>query len=340
MQTVRYATSNVEQSGACRVRVVFIAQVGNEEPWRTHFVERFAAVLGGRHELAHYDHGRPPAGQFDGTTAVVDQGGHATEEMIDTGAAAGVRLWQVITTGLDHVRVRHMQGHGLDVANTPGIYSATALAEHALMLMLMLAKRMDASRAELSGGRLYHPMGEELHGKTLGIVGLGASGAALGRLAVALGMEVAAVDVTDPPADAPPLAWFGGQERLRELMAWSDVVSLHVPLNAGTTGLIDAASLEAMRPGALLINVARGALVDEGALLAALDNGLGGAGLDVFSHEPPAPDDPLMHHPKVIATPHTAGITEGTSRRRNAAAVENVRRLDAGEPLLHVLPPF
>ena len=321
------------------MRVVFIAQVGNEEPWRTHFVERFDDVLRERHDLAHYDHERPPAGQFDGTTAVVDQGGHATEEMIDTGAAAGVRLWQVITTGLDHVRVGHMQQHGMAVANTPGVYSAPALAEHALMLMLMLAKRLDASRAELSGGRLYHPMGEELHGKTLGIVGLGASGSALGRLAHALGMEIAAVDVIGPRPDSPPLAWFGGEDRLQELMAWSDVVSLHVPLTAETTGLIDAPTLEAMRPGALLINVARGALVDEGALLRALDDGLGGAGLDVFSREPPAPDDPLMRHPKVVATPHTAGITEGTSRRRNAAAVENVRRLDAGEPLLHVLPP-
>ena len=217
------------------MRVVFIAQVGNEEPWRRHFVERFDEVLRERHELAHYDHERPPAGQFDGTTAVVDQGGHATEEMIDAGAAAGVRLWQVITTGVDHVRVGHMQQHGMEVANTPGVYSAPALAEHALMLMLMLAKRLDASRAELSGGRLYHPMGEELHGKTLGIVGLGASGAALGRLAHALGMEIAAVDVTGPRPDSPPLAWFGGEERLQELMAWSDVVSLHVPLTAETT---------------------------------------------------------------------------------------------------------
>ena len=115
-------------------------------------------------------------------------------------------------------------------------------------------------------------------------------------------------------------------------------MSLHLHLNAETRGLIDARRLALMKPTAFLINVARGALVDEAALVKALTAGrLGGAGLDVYSHEPPDPNSPLFHLPNVIATPHIAGMTDGTSRKRARCAADNVDRIAAGlEPLYRV----
>jgi phosphoglycerate dehydrogenase-like enzyme len=317
--------------------VLYIVQLGNVEPWLTDFRE----TAKGRLDVTLLDHGASLEPQFRGVTVVVDQGGHATREMIDIGAAAGVRLWQVIGTGLDHTEVEHIVKSGIMLANTPGQFSAVALAEHALLFILGLAKRLPEAAENCRAGVMYLPVSDELGEQMLGIVGLGASGRELARRANALGMRVQAVDVA--PVQDDQLRELGVErfttlEGLDDLLRTSDYVSLHVPLNQDTRHLIDARRLALMRPTAALVNVARGRIVDEDALVEALRGGvIRAAGIDVFGEEPLTPANPLLHLANVITTPHTAGVTRGTSRRRSGAAVENAERVLAGaEPLYRV----
>ena len=317
------------------MKVIYIEQPGNEEPWYTDF----ATALGDRFPHIVLDRDAPLAPQFEGVRVVVDQGGHGTRAMIDAGAEAGVELWQCVTTGLDHCDVGYMLEQGMRVNNTPGVFSAVALAEHVLFLMLFVAKKFRESEANLRSGILYHPLNDELEGTTLGLVGLGASGRELARRAAVLGMRVIAVDAYPVPVDE--LAALGvescdGPEQLDRLLRESDYVSIHIPLTAETRHLIDAAKLELMKPSGVLINVARGGIVDEAALAAALASGrLRAAGIDVFSQEPPGADNPLLQLPNVVATPHVAGTTYGTSRRRGVVCVENIARIADGLPPLY-----
>jgi phosphoglycerate dehydrogenase-like enzyme len=315
--------------------VLYIVQLGNVEPWLTDFRE----TAKGRLDVALLDHGASLEPQFRGVSVVVDQGGHASREMIDLGAAAGVRLWQVIGTGLDHTEVDHIVKSGIMLANTPGQFSAVALAEHALLFILGLAKRLPEAAENCRAGVMYLPVSDELGEQVLGIVGLGASGRELARRAHALGMRVQAVDVAPVPDDQLGelgVERFTTLEGLDDLLRTSDYVSLHVPLNEDTRHLIDARRLALMRPTAALVNVARGRIVDEDALVEALRSGvIRAAGIDVFGEEPLTPANPLLHLANVITTPHTAGVTRGTSRRRSGAAVENAERVLAGEAPLY-----
>ena len=317
------------------MKVVYIDQPGNEEPWYTDFV----TALGARFPHVVLDRTAPFAPQFEGARVVVDQGGHGTREMIDAGAEAGVELWQAVTTGVDHTDVAYLLEKGIRVTNTPGTFSAVALAEHVLFLMLFIAKNFRETEANLRAGILYRPLNDELEGTTLGLVGLGASGRELARRAAVLGMRVIAIDALPVPADE--LGSLGAErcdepEHLDRLLAESDYVSIHIPLNAETRHLIGAEKLALMKPSAVLINVARGGIVDEAALAAALTSGrLRAAGIDVFSQEPPDADDPLLQLPQVVATPHVAGTTYGTSRRRGEVCVENITRIANGLPPLY-----
>jgi phosphoglycerate dehydrogenase-like enzyme len=284
------------------------------------------------------DRDAPLAPQFEGVRVVVDQGGQATRPMIDAGAEAGVVLWQAVTTGLDHTDVAYIISKGIRLANTPGQFSAIALAEHSLFLMLAIAKKFRSAELNLRAGVMYQPLNEELAGSTLGLIGLGASGKELARRARAFAMRVIALDAVPVPAEECAelgVERFGGLEMLDELLRESDYVSLHVPLTPATRHLIDAQKLALMKPTAVLINVARGEIVDEAALTDALLAGrLRGAGIDVFSREPPDTSSPLFQLDNVISTPHVAGTTFGTSRRRGEASVENIVRIDAGLPPL------
>jgi phosphoglycerate dehydrogenase-like enzyme len=317
--------------------VLYIVQQGNVEPWLTDFQE----AAKGRFEMALLDHDASIEPQFDGVTVVVDQGGHATRAMIDAGAAAGVQLWQVIGTGLDHTEVDYILASGIRLANTPGQFSAVALAEHALLFILGLAKRLPDAAGNCRVGIMYLPVSDELEGQVLGIVGLGASGRELAHRAQALGMRIQAVDVV--PVPESQLAELGVEkfatlEGLDDLLRTSDYVSLHVPLTDETRHLLDDRRLRLMRPTAVLVNVARGRIVDEDALVDVLQTGvIRGAGIDVFGEEPLTAANPLLHLPNVITTPHTAGVTRGTSRRRSGAASENAVRMLAGEePLFQI----
>lgn len=319
------------------MKIVYIPQLGNEEPWYTDF----ATALGDRFPHVVLDPDAPLGPQFEGARVVVDQGGHGTRAMIDAGAEAGVELWQAVTTGLDHSEVDYVLEKGIRLSNTPGLFSAVALAEHVLFLMLFVAKKFRESEENLRAGVMYRPLNDELEGNTLGLVGLGASGRELARRATVLGMRVIAIDAY--PAAADELAALGVErcdepQELDLLLRESDYVSIHIPLTATTRHLINAEKLELMKPSGVLINVARGGIVDEGALAAALAAGrLRAAGIDVFSQEPPDADNPLLQLANVVATPHVAGTTYGTSRRRGEVCAENIMRIADGlAPLYEV----
>ncbi|MCQ3809740.1 MAG: hypothetical protein KTV68_04210 [Acidimicrobiia bacterium] len=211
--------------------------------------------------------------------------------------------------GYDNVDVAACAAQGVAACNTPDAPTVST-AEHALALMLAVAKRLKSSEARLAAGtaggpgRLTGPGALELDGRTLGLVGCGRIGSLLGRYAEALGMNVL---VCDPYIDEAPTGALVG---IDQLWAEADVVSLHAPATPETHHIINAASLAAMRPGVIIINCARGALVDQTALLSALDSGqVRGAGLDVTEPEPLPPDHPLLGRENVVVTPHVASTT-------------------------------
>jgi phosphoglycerate dehydrogenase-like enzyme len=301
------------------------------QPW----YDGFLTAVGGRYPVELQDPDRLTAEQFRGVEVVVDQGGSAaTRAFVDAAMAAGVKLWQVLGTGVDHMDIGYFLEKRLPLANTPGPFSAVALAEHALFLMLCLAKNLSGSQRLVRSKVFYTPANEELEGKVLGLIGLGASGRELARRAGPMGMRVMAIDAADvPPAVRQEcrVEFFGGPAQLDRVLAEADYLSVHTPLTRTTRHLVGRAVFERMKPTAVLINVARGPIVDEAALVEALRAGrLRGAGLDVFEQEPADPDNPLLHMDNVIATQHIAGTTTGTARRRGQACADNVARVAQG----------
>jgi phosphoglycerate dehydrogenase-like enzyme len=254
-----------------------------------------------------------------------------TAEMI--AAAPRLRLIQKIGVGVNTIDLDAAKARGIAVCNLPGT-NARAVAELTLALMLAVLRRLprfDAAmrRGEWSDPALQDGIGE-LGGRTVGLVGYGAIARLLAPVLAALGCRLIYTSRT-PRSDA-----VGEWRSLDALLSESDVVSLHLPLTAETETLVDARAFARMRRGAILINTARGGLVDQSALTQALKDGkLAGAGLDVFVHEPHDATEPLFHLPNVVLTPHIGWLTTGTFDRSFALAAENCRRIAAGEALLH-----
>src|SRR5262249_26920920 len=319
------------------MKVLFLNRLPSPlDPWNDDFV----AAIGGRYPIEVYDPARPLADQFRGAGVAIDHGGFGGERrFLDAALQAGVKLWQALSNGVDYVDIGYLQEKGLPLANTPGPFSGIALAEHALFLMLALAKNYHGSRRYVRSKVFYTPANDELEGKTLGVIGLGASGQELARRAWAMGMRVLAVDVVEIPQAVRQechVEFVADLSQLDRVLAESDYLSLHIPLTKTTRHLIDRRALGLMKPTAVLINVARGPIVDEAALVEALQaGGIKGAGLDVFEREPLDPESPLLRMENVIATQHVAGTTTGTSRRRAQACAENVARIAQGLPALY-----
>ena len=225
--------------------------------------------------------------------------------------------------GVDNIDVAAARAKGITVVNSP-LAASVAVAEHTLALMLALVRRVPAADASLKQGKWEKSafMGAELSGKTLGLVGIGRIGAEVASRAIAFGMSVLAHDPYLSEAQirdrrAEPVS-------LDDLLARADFVSLHLPLSAETKGLIGQPQIGRMKKGARLISAARGGVIDEDALRAALDSGaLAGAALDVFAAEPPPPDS-IATHPKVIATPHVGAQTAEAQTRAGLAIAEEV----------------
>lgn len=317
-----------------RLKVLLLPVRDLYSPW----CENIKAAIGDRHDLEELDDDLPIAPQFAGVDVVLDQGGsRGTREMMDE--AANCRLWQIVGTGFDHFDLAYIKTRGIPVANTPGQFSDVALAETAMMFILLLTRRYKEARNNFNEGRSYQPVGFELEKQTLGIIGFGASGQALARRAKPFGMRIMAIDIRTIESkvlqDIQP-DFTGTPARLDHVVKESDFLSLHLHLNNETRHIIDARRLGLMKKTASIINVARGALVDEAALYKSLyEEKIGGAGLDVFAQEPPDPMLPVYQLPNVVATPHIAGVTDGCSRRRAAAAAENTDRVARGQELLY-----
>ena len=245
-------------------------------------------------------------------------------------ACPKLRVLSLWGTGTDHVDLRAARDHGVTVTNTPGV-SAVAMAEHALALMLAVARDIPRIDAKTRKGAWPRGFVTQLHGKTLGLVGLGAIGLQTARIARGIGMRVIAWTRTPR---GKPLAELGIElVGLDDLYRRSDVVSLHVRLAPETAGMVGAKELGAMKPTAILVNTARGPVVDQAALLAALRNGaIRGAGLDVFDLEPLPENHPLAGLPNVVLTPHSGGVTAEALETGLRLAVENVFAAIRGEP--------
>jgi phosphoglycerate dehydrogenase-like enzyme len=222
-------------------------------------------------------------------------------------------LIQQFGVGLDGVDVAAATELGVWVSRVPGDAggNADSVAELAVLHLLALSRRLDEARAALTQRRWPdRPVGRSLLDATVLIVGLGAIGTAVARRLAPFGPRLLGVRGRPGRGGPPEVADVGGPDRLPELLSQADAVICCAELHAGTAGLFGAAQFAAMKPGAIFVNVARGGLVDEPALLAALDSGqVGGAGLDVFAREPADPGDPLVRHPRVLATPHVGWLT-------------------------------
>lgn len=258
-----------------------------------------------------------------------------------------LRYVGVLATGVNVVDLEFARQRGIAVTNVPG-YGAASVAQHVFALLLELTNRAYQHTIAVRQGEWARCPDfcftlqslPELDGRRLGIVGLGAIGARVARIATALGLHVAVADTQQSRPEVPgvDLEW----RSLEALFEMSDVVSLHCPLTPGTRDLINAERLARMKPGALLINTGRGHLVDEAALLRALEDGrLGGAGLDVLRQEPPPAEHPLVAYAAhaaddssatpLIITPHIAWATrEARSRLMNIAAGNLQSFLDGG----------
>jgi phosphoglycerate dehydrogenase-like enzyme len=302
--------------------------------WQTHSFEEFEEIEDrlAQVEILYTDHALPQPEQ-----------------------APKLRWVQLHYAGVDEV-INHplFQSHVL-FTTVSGIH-AVAMAEYVMTYILAFARRLshmleDKAHGAWSPERLNRYMPDELRGATLGVVGYGSVGRQVARLASAFGMQVLAVkrNAMDPTDSGYTLPGTGDPEgniperiyppqALRSFLSECDYVVLTVPLTDETYHMIDADTLETMRQDAILINVARGAVVDEAALIEALQEGLiGGAALDVFEEEPLPPDSPLWTLPNVLISPHVAGLTPRYDEYATDLFAENLSRYLTGQPLLNLV---
>jgi phosphoglycerate dehydrogenase-like enzyme len=267
-------------------------------------------------------------------------------------AMTSLRLVHVTGAGVDKIALDALPGN-VKLANT--FHHGRSIAEHVVMVSMMLLRGVLDADAQMRRGVWSnvivdhdHAFGGVLGGRTLGLVGFGEIGTAVARAGAALGMRVRAIR-RDPSAPLPDdladhVDWVGTDGQLHSLLAASDVVVVTVPLSDATRGLIDSAALAAMKPSAILVNVARGPIVDEAALHRALVEGrIGGAGIDVWWRNPRDPDRPPPSHldftglPNVVLTPHQSGHTEEVFAGRAGDITDNVDALAENRPLRNVV---
>jgi glyoxylate reductase len=242
-------------------------------------------------------------------------------EPVDLDWFPALRLIANYSVGYDRIDIEACRGRGVAVSNTPGVLDA-AVADLTLGLLLAVRRRIVEGDAAVRGGRWEKGwsatpfLGRELGGSVLGIVGFGRIGKAVARRAAGFDLEL--IHTRETPLD--------------ELLARADIVTLHVPLNAETTGLISRGRLALLREGSTLLNTARGAVVDEDALVDELESGRISAGLDVFVHEPHVPER-LRGLPNVVLTPHIASATYETRAAMTRVVVDNVLAFKRGKKL-------
>lgn len=294
-----------------------------------------------RHDLRFFDPLQPFAEQIQDAAAVIDDGLiENSEQLVEL--AVDLKLWQVAKTGFDDAPLPALKARGIPTCNCPGSTSGVALGECAMMFIIMLARRFNDCQDNFFNSKAWwQPVGRELTGLKLGIIGFGASGQALARRARAFDMEIHAINRSPiQPAllEEIPLARAATPDDLDHVIAECDVLSLHLPLDYVTRHTMSARRIGLMKSDGYLVNVARGGLVDQEALFAAVANGrIAGAGLDVFADEPPDVGNHAFQLPNLLVTPHIAGSTNGTFRNRGLMIADNLDRVSGGdEPLYRV----
>ncbi len=294
-------------------------------------LERLAAV----HEVSVWGEREPlPATELRTRAAGVEGllsmlADRIDAELID--ACPDLRAIANCAVGFDNIDLRAASERGIAVGNTPDVLT-DATADLAFALLMAAARRLTEAEADARAGRwlTWEPagwLGASVAGATLGIIGMGRIGRAVARRASGFEMEV----LHTGRHDGTPL---------EELLERSDFVSLHCPLTPETVHLIDGDALARMRPTAILVNTARGPIVDQAALGRALTDGvIAGAALDVTDPEPLAPDDPLLQAPNLLITPHIGSATRAARERMADMAVDNLLAALAGEPMPHPVAP-
>lgn len=287
------------------------------------------------HNWINYDYTEPEQMQerLQGADIAIVNKVELDAQLIKT--LPNLKLIVLAATGSDNVDLDACRQRGIAVANIQN-YSQSSVPEHALSLMMALSRNLNAYRSSIAQGR-WQQSGQfcyfdypvrDLNGQTLGLIGYGTIAKDLEKLAQALGMKVL---VAARKGQAPN----EGRVSFEQLLTEADIISLHCPLTADTEHLIGEAEFKLMKKDALLINVGRGGLVDEAALLAALKNQqIGGAGVDVVSEEPPALDNPLMQalaYPNFILTPHVAWASAGSMQRLADQLIDNIEAFVAGK---------
>ena len=284
-----------------------------------------------------FDRSKDALSQLTGREVIVDLGGNIEPELVDVAAKAGIKYIQVQTNGLDHVEVERIIEKGMILAHCPGHLSSVSLAEGAMMFILMLAHDYGNATNQFYAGTVFSANGLEVEGRTLTIVGFGASGQQLARRAKAFGMKINAIDVRpikQEILDEIQPDFLGGPEDLDHAIEDCDFLSVHLHLTEETKHIINRKRIALLKPTSYVINVARGGLIDEDALYDALrDKKIAGAGLDAFAKEPPEFDLPVYKLPNVIVQPHTVAGTDGMMRKRADFAVENLKRYSDGKEL-------
>lgn len=260
------------------------------------------------------------------------------DELFETGP--NLKLIQLLSAGYDRADIEAARKAGVPIANNGGANSV-AVSEHAVLLMLAVSRQLVRQHTSVAAGNWRGnetPRVHELRNKTLGIVGLGTIGKKTARLAAAFGMNIIYYDIArlaEHEEDAIGVRF----RLLKELLRESDLISLHTPLNDTTRHLIGAEELSLMKESAILVNTARGPVINEAALYDALIEGkILAAGLDVFDQEPPQPDNPLFKLDNVILSAHLAGPTFESNIARVRNAFDNVQRVARGEEPLWVIP--
>jgi phosphoglycerate dehydrogenase-like enzyme len=311
------------------------------------FVTQFPDAATAAKEMAPsgFDLQIVPAKSAEFNTAIADAEflvGYV-DMLVQTGlfkAGPNLKLVQLLSAGYDQADLEAARAAGVPVCNNGGANSV-AVSEHAMLLTLAVSRQLVNQHRNVAAGNWrgnQTPRVHEVRNRTMGIVGLGTIGKKTARLAQAFGMNVIYYDIARLPEhqeDALNVRF----RLLKEVMRESDVVSLHTPLNDSTRHLIGAEELKLMKPSAILVNTARGPVVDEAALIQALTDGtIWGAGLDVFDQEPPPADNPLFNLSNVILTAHLAGPTFESQTARVRNAFDNVQRVARGEAPLWVAP--
>ncbi len=280
-------------------------------------------------ELAFMDGSAPLAEQVADVEVLVPALSEIDAEVIN--AASRLKLIIQVGVGLDGVDIEAATRRNIYVANVP-YGSATSMGELTIALMLLLSRKLNEAQANLREGVFFLPLGSELGGKTLGLVGLGHSGKETAKRARSFGMRILAVDKYQEQIHSPDVDFLAGMDQLDKILAESDFVSLHCPLNEETRCMLGYEQFCRMKETAYLINIARAGLVDRDGLIRALKEGkIAGAGLDVFWEEPLGLDDELLKLDNVVLTPHVATSTSESRANNFAQVARDIKRVSNGE---------